>query len=685
MKNKKQEIPSEFVEKTDNAKYKYFFIGVCILEIVFILWKFVFASTRNGGTFLLTFLIILALSLPPGVGVVLKIFRNRDVSFLFTFGLCVGFGLISGVWTLMIQFGCPFNIYIYIGVIFIISVYLIYRKRKELQVLCASTLPQNTLTELLSPVAVLLFAFIILSISLINNLVPADVDCQSDSYNTLMILKEGAYPIVSPFLDQTRLLLGSGPVFHTLIAVITKLKGSVMIKEIMAITIISGAFFCMAVYFIAKFLIKNEIILFLAGILTLTRAYLSCFNDGNLPENIAFYYGALFIVFMMYTIKNKNIIFAVTTGFCLAFCMFSHPIIFMYNFPVFGLFFVTLLISKEKIIKQDYLNLLIIMGVILILVIPYMYRIKEAQPLDQMHRKYATTLISSMPFWNGYPVTLLALAGAIILAFKRETINIYLWTYFIVIIIFIEHWRIYQIFSPIWFELKPLSPPELGEHYTYKDFLRYPMNYHSAWFCGIIFWPIGISVVVNSLYKLSQQYITIQSLKRSFVIFFVFLVLFFIGYEVKKSNRYPQFVLKSDFAALEWVKGNTSYKDTLIFAPFDNSNPQKVPNYWTSFWVPVVSERKSIIFRNYEIPGQFKFSDIGSPITDKVKLLQQAAYSISNPESYKVFKEMKVTHIFVSAFITGALYNDYQNSQFVELVHYDTMPDQGTAFVYKVK
>ena len=122
-----------------------------------------------------------------------------------------------------------------------------------------------------------------------------------------------------------------------------------------------------------------------------------------------------------------------------------------------------------------------------------------------------------------------------------------------------------------------------------------------------------------------------------------------------------------------------------MFSPFDNADENAVPNYVTSSWVPIVSERKSLPFRNYGIPGQFRFLHMDEPITEKVRELQMAAYTIGDSESFKIFKDMRITHIFISGFLSGKLLNTYQNSPYVELVYYDTQPNSGTAMVYKLK
>mgnify|MGYP001581765954 FL=1 len=151
-------------EKSTFFDTKYFFISICSIEIIFILWKFAFASTRNGGTFLTTFLIVLAISFPPGLGVALHIFRNKPWSFLFSFGLCVGFGFVGGAWAFMIIVGCPLNPSLYVGTIVIIAGCLLYRKRHELRGCVNRELLCLNMAEFLYPLAVLLFGFIVLSL-----------------------------------------------------------------------------------------------------------------------------------------------------------------------------------------------------------------------------------------------------------------------------------------------------------------------------------------------------------------------------------------------------------------------------------------------------------------------------------------------------------------------------------------
>ncbi|MBM4053825.1 MAG: hypothetical protein FJ264_03950 [Planctomycetes bacterium] len=688
MKNKKrvQRDRDDYCEKSSRLTTKNFFIIVCCIELLFILWKCVFDSTRNGQTFLITFFLLIFISLPPGLGITLHIFKNKSPYFLLSFGLCLGYGFVGGSWSIMLLVGCPLQPYLYIGVISVIAGLLLYRKQMELRSYLNRDIFKKDVEEFLSPLAVLLFAFIALSLQLINNYVPGDVDCQSDSFNTLMILKEGSYPFVKPYLDQTRLELISGHLFHTVIAVVTKLKNGILIKEFMAVSVITGAFFCMGVYYLARFVVKNEIILFLAGIFTLTRAYVSCFND-NPTENMAFYYGAMFIVFLMYAMEKKKVLYALFAGFSISFCALSHPEIFFYNILPFSFFFVTLLLSKDIHRKKDYGNLLVILSIILIMVLPYYLRIGgkilsvDTVMTNKLHDMCAPTVIGGLADCNGYIVPFFLFGGIILLLLKRKTINVYLWTYFFVVLFTIEYWRLFQIFSPSGFKLELIGQ---NRWYTYKSPLWYPDSFHTVWYGGVIVWPVIMGIVVNFFYKHFGKYCKISSIKKYFSIFFIIIAVSFVGYEIKKAIQYTQFVKVRDYEALEWIKNNTQCENTVIYAPFDKNN--FCPDYVTSYWVPIISERKSILFRNYQMSSLFRFRNTN--IREKVKALQTAAYSIGEPESYKIMKDNGITHIFISALLSYHFHDIYQNSPFVERVHYSFKKEEaleGTALVYKVK
>jgi len=59
--------------------------------------------------------------------------------------------------------------------------------------------------------------------------------------------------------------------------------------------------------------------------------------------------------------------------------------------------------------------------------------------------------------------------------------------------------------------------------------------------------------------------------------------------------------------------------------------------------------------------------------------------NILQPSAYDILKKSNITHIFISALQSGNLINDYQKAPFLQLVHYYSIPNLGTAVIYKVK
>ena len=72
--------------------FKYGFLSICALEIGFIIWRFLISPTRNSETFLLTFVIVIAISLPPGFGLALNIFTKKELSFILLLDCVLGMG-----------------------------------------------------------------------------------------------------------------------------------------------------------------------------------------------------------------------------------------------------------------------------------------------------------------------------------------------------------------------------------------------------------------------------------------------------------------------------------------------------------------------------------------------------------------------------------------------------------------
>ena len=159
------------------------------------------------------------------------------------------------------------------------------------------------INEICVPIIVLLVAFLWHSLMHANNNVPTDVDAQGPSYVQLLMKYQG-YPVVYPFLNGTKAYINYPPCFNVIVVLLSKLKMSFVYKECMAITAICGTYFVLVSFLLTYFLSKRNMLLaFIAGILTLNRAYLTQYNDGNTTELLSFPFCCLFFILLQRAFK----------------------------------------------------------------------------------------------------------------------------------------------------------------------------------------------------------------------------------------------------------------------------------------------------------------------------------------------------------------------------------------------
>ncbi|WP_169703634.1 hypothetical protein [Candidatus Kuenenia stuttgartiensis] len=144
-------------------------------------------------------------------------------------------------------------------------------------------------------------------------------------------------------------------------------------------------------------------------------------------------------------------------------------------------------------------------------------------------------------------------------------------------------------------------------------------------------------------------------------------------------------MLETDYQALQWFEKNTTFDDCLILNP---KNPIVLANgvqYWSSDWIPVIAERRAISSRSLDIAEfQMKIADLD--IVNRRNELIDVYNNILRPDAYDILKKSNISHIFISALQTANLIQDYQKkASFLELAHYYSIPNLGTAVIYKLK
>ena len=631
-------------------------------------------------------ILITLIAFPLGISTSILLFREKSLSELLILGFCIGLPLTAGIWGILAYSLVPIHPVTYLGsTLFTSIVLLLTTKLKYKKILCKKDIDYK---EICLPIVVFLLGFLWHALMQANNNVSYDCDPQSTVYIETLMKYQG-YPAIKPLLDGETVNITHPPTFHILVVLASIIKSSTLIKECMAITVICGAYFVLSVYLLAYYLSKkNYIIASFAGVLTLNRAYLTTYNDGNTSELFAFACIDVFLVLLLYAFEEdywiKSFVIASVAGFVFSQAALSQTEVFQWYLISVGFFVITFLVTKRKNYRKDYLVIIISVFVCGICVLPWflpsLSNFKSS--MGKLEDKEATELILSLTYWHSYTILILSIIGLVILLLKREKIGVFLVTHVMVMFFLIIHWRFLKLMGFEWFQLKPIQGNYLGARAYFTSPLKFLWNYTIAWYSLTIAFPIAAAYCLNLFNNLLNKIKIFQyKMINVSLIIIVVGVSFFLYYEYKGYLRYPEWLLKSDYETLLWFRDNTSYRDTLILNPPEPIRLLNGMQVFCSYWVPAVSERRAVNARGLggdHIP-------IPENLQDKINNLGDAFYNIQSPNVYGLLKKNGVTHIFVSALVAGQLLERYLKMPFLELVHYKAVADQGTAFIFKVK
>ncbi len=656
-----------------------------IIEIAFLIYFSI--TTKNIAQYNISLILITLIAFPLGISTSILLFREKSLSELLILGFCIGLPLTAGIWGILAYSLIPIHPVTYLGgTLFTSIVLLLTTKLKYKKILCKKDIDYK---EICLPIVVFLIGFLWHALMQANNNVPFDCDAQSANYIEILMKYQG-YPAISPFLTSETVSIAYPPTFHTLVVLPSIIKNSAVHKECMAITIICGSYFVLAVYLLAYYLSqKNHVIAFFAGILTLNRAYLTNYNDGNTTEMLAFLCVATFLIFLLHAFEEshraKSFIIASIGGFVFSHAALSQTEVFQWYLISIAFFAICMLFAKGINYKRDYPALFTSLFVCGICVLPWFLNSIQnfdKSALGQLSDKEATELILSLTYWHSYVFLGLSMIGIIILIYQRNKIGVFLITHIFVMFFLIIHWKFLKLMGFEWFQLKPLQGNYLGARAFFASPIKFLYNYTIAWYSLTIAFPIAASYCLIFFKNLIGRIKILQHKTLNIPLLLIITgVPVFMYYEYKSYFRYPEWLIKTDYETLLWFRENTLYKNTLILNP---PEPIALPNgvqFFCSYWVTAVSERRAVNARGLggdHIP-------IPQDLTEKIEQLGNAFYNIQSPDVYETLKRNNITHIFVSALLAGQLIESYSKVHFLELVYYKSVPNQGTALIFKVK
>ncbi|MDO8140144.1 MAG: hypothetical protein Q6358_01475, partial [Candidatus Brocadiales bacterium] len=352
-----------------------------------------------------------------------------------------------------------------------------------------------------------------------------------------------------------------------------------------------------------------------------------------------------------------------------------------------AVFFPLYLISKNKNCFKDYLVLIVAVFACITFVVPWLISASgnyKTVDFENLFSQYATHLIPTLKYWHNPVFLVFSFIGIGIFFFRREKILVFLGVHAIIMILLIIHWKFYRFMGFKWFQFTPMQYWSLGANGSFTTPFQFPNTFTIGWMSFTIVFPIATAYTLIAIMELiKKKKIIFMEKYRILLISIMILLSVFQYYEFKNYLRYPEWLLETDYQALQWFQKNTTFDDCLILNP---KNPIVLANgvqYWSSDWIPLIAERRAISSRSLDT-ADFQMKIVDTGLINRNELL--GVYNnILQPGAYDILKKSNITHVFISALQTGNLIQDYQKASFLELAHYYSIPNLGTTVIYKVK
>jgi hypothetical protein len=443
-----------------------------------------------------------------------------------------------------------------------------------------------------------IISLVFLSLPLVIN-VPFDVDGQGFGYMSLVVKQSGSITNLAPYNPEIEWVYSPAfPIFSAFISDTFDIPLHVVMPVFSAIMAILLLIYG---YEFGK-RVKNKMFGFLFAFCQVCGIWLFlAFFDSHYAGILATFFLIVFIDYFFRTYEKptkKNIFIS---SFALTGIFYSHPDT-IFNFLIgFCIFYLTVLFCRHKK-KFDLKKYLTLFGIIpflaVIFSLPYMIHvISILRKYSFEHVGFYTQLsnIKIMFIYGGVLVPILSVIGLYFAFKKRTAINILMITWFFAIIEFSSIGLFEYIFSYL-----PFNPL----------FLMYPFGI--AWHAPIIPLPFLAAITLYNLFIYFEKkkfifYIFIKKNINLFLIIILFLLIgsiFFANKIILCSKKLPlplygEFSSYDDVNAMLWIKENTP-EDALIFN-YARAHPEYPATSYSRFegdWVPTITERKTVFFRN---------------------------------------------------------------------------------------
>lgn len=645
-----------------------------------------YLQAQNTPYFLVITLLVLLFSFPLGLAIVNLFFKRLEVRVKFF--LSFAFGLISlvGFWSVLILFKAPINPVILISAYFVLTICLfIILKIKHGSIIDKKNLEIKR-SDFMLPLIVFLVSYFYFTSFYIDKRVPPHQDAQLHGFIEMFMKTEASYPVVHPYRDGTEYYILYPPGYHVIVAVLAQLTDIPIQTLTMIVSTLSLSLMSVMLYEIAYYLTRNRYVALLAGILSVNRASFFLMNTSQMTEMMALLACTAFLFSFFYSFgENKS---AVLPGIYMGIVGLIHSRFFFWIGVTLFVFAFLLFITKDKKFRTDYKSIFIVLITAFLVVSPWLVsKLNMINPAAGRLYSHRYTYIHDIPEYWGWVILPAVIIGAAVIWFRKRKCEFFLLAWAISCLFLMNYWRVLALFKFSWFEaregyyLDPFSfiRPDTIPFYA----LIFVIPLMSAYSFELITDSMETEKQVGTInINLLRKKTIAKFLTRHLPTITVILIVSFIYIELhcpRTKEPHGQQIVKADVKALTWLKGNTKFEDTLIL------NPNTPPNWGN--WAPVVSERKTVFFRNTGHRYVVETPNLGI----NWKEADWAFHHINEPKARDIIKKYRITHLYIPGQFNirkvkdkYKIYEKYAESPYVRKV-FSSVQNDSPAYIFKAE
>ncbi|MFQ5646204.1 MAG: hypothetical protein ACE5GM_04680 [bacterium] len=559
--------------------------------------------------------------------------RNHISRIVIAFGL--GIPATATVWSLMVWFSIPFQPYIFLGAVLIISV-LVF----SLSITSREQEPPTGRSYYAILLLILLLSYWLATHPQINKPVPGGTDGQLHGYIQVLLKHTGKYTPLKLYPSQPDIPNYYPPGFHVFCVMTSMLTGISITKAIMGTGAVLYVVLCIFIFELLYLMTGRLWAASLGVVFAANRIYLFyLIYNAQFPELMAVLACAAFFYSFSRVLQKNDWRNVVTGGLMLGACGAIHSRFLLWLSLTLLAYLFSRCLAKPKPSLKEQLSVIAILLEGLLINLPlFLINIREISLSS--HKIYRHQLfddiMGSLARIQGWPVTVILFVSLAVFLWKRDRISLFLATWVLVMLFQVGYWRVLQLFSFPWFSISP--SPATPSVTQFTDIFPFSDPDAAIYYGLAPLLPFLAALTAREIFRENR----FSSGFRKAGWFGVFLLLCFVYTEKKAVTaiKVPRPPFKDDISVLEKLKRNTTYDQVFLFTPPTRYDGCLNPGYRTTCqWAPVITERRTLFFNNINFVFH-KYTQLYDP-----SKMDKIYFNIG--KHYAFLKKNRISHLFV--------------------------------------